>query len=49
MDDLTRRLVEKILSRPAARVVEGVERADPTLPTAEHLRSVFGLDEREGA
>jgi len=47
VEKLTRRLVKKILARPASRVVQGMERGDPSLPTPDHLRSVFGLDERE--
>lgn len=45
LDELTRRLVRRLLGRPAARVAEGARGADPRLPTAEHLRSLFGLDE----
>lgn len=45
VDEVTRRIVEKILRRPAARVRQGAEAADPGLPTPEHLRHVFGLDE----
>jgi glutamyl-tRNA reductase len=45
VESLTRRLVQKLLGRPASRVVQGAETADPNLPTAEHLKSVFGLDE----
>jgi glutamyl-tRNA reductase len=45
VDEMTRRLVKRILGRPAARVVEGAEREDPRLPTPEHLRSLFGLEE----
>jgi glutamyl-tRNA reductase len=47
VDALTRRLVQKILGRPASRVVEGATNEDPALPTAEHLKRVFGLDETE--
>jgi glutamyl-tRNA reductase len=46
VDALTRRLVQRLLGRPAARVVEGARGADPRLPTAEHLKSLFGLDDR---
>ncbi|HVG94951.1 MAG TPA: hypothetical protein VND21_10925, partial [Planctomycetota bacterium] len=31
--------------RPTARVRQGAEGENPTLPTADHLRNVFGLDE----
>jgi glutamyl-tRNA reductase len=48
VDDLTRRLVERLLVRPAARVRRGVEEGDPTAPTPDHLRNVFGLPD-EGA
>jgi glutamyl-tRNA reductase len=43
VEGVTRRLVQKLLGRPASRVVRGMEREDPTMPTPEHLRSVFGL------
>jgi glutamyl-tRNA reductase len=44
---LTRRIVDKILRRPTARVREGAEAENPALPTLDHLRNVFGLDEVE--
>jgi glutamyl-tRNA reductase len=47
VDDLTRRLVERLLVRPAARVRKGMEEGDPTAPTPDHLRNVFGLPEEE--
>jgi glutamyl-tRNA reductase len=47
VEKLTRRLVKKILARPASRVVQGMEKADPSLPTPDHLRSLFGLEEKE--
>lgn len=43
VDEVTRRLVERLLNRPAARVRRGVEEGDPALPTPDHLRNVFGL------
>jgi glutamyl-tRNA reductase len=43
VDEVTRRLVERLLTRPAARVRQGVEEGDPSLPTPDHLRSLFGL------
>jgi glutamyl-tRNA reductase len=45
VEEATRRLVERLLRRPAARVRQGVERGDPALPTPDHLRNVFGLGE----
>ena len=48
VEKLTRRLVKKILGRPTSRVVQGMESEDPAMPTPDHLRSVFGLDEEEG-
>jgi glutamyl-tRNA reductase len=49
VEKLTRRLVKKLLARPTARVVKGMEREDPSMPTPDHLRSVFGLGESEVA
>jgi glutamyl-tRNA reductase len=49
IDEATRRLVQKLLGRPASRVVEGMAKEDPTLPTPEHLRAVFGLDDDAGS
>ena len=49
VDEATRRLVERLLRRPAARVRQGVERQDPALPTPDHLKNVFGLDVTLGA
>ena len=46
-DELTRRLVQRLLGRAAARVVKGAGGEDPDLPTPEDLRSVFGLEEGE--
>ena len=47
VEKLTLRLVKKILARPASRVVQGMEKEDPSLPTPDHLRSLFGLEEKE--
>ena len=47
VDKLTRRLVKKILARPASRVVQGMEKEDPSMPTPDHLRSLFGLEEKK--
>lgn len=47
VDELTKRLVKKLLARPTARVVKGMEQEDPSMPTPDHLRSVFGLHETE--
>ena len=47
VDSLTRRLVKKILGRPASRVVKGMEQEDPSMPTPDHLRRLFGLDDSE--
>jgi glutamyl-tRNA reductase len=47
VEDITRRLVERLLRRPAARVRQGVEEGDPALPTPDHLRNVFGLFEED--
>ncbi|MCC7140056.1 MAG: glutamyl-tRNA reductase [Planctomycetes bacterium] len=47
VDTLTRRIVEKILRRPTARVRQGAEAQDPAMPTPDHLRAVFGLDEAD--
>lgn len=49
VEKLTRRLVKKILARPASRVVQGMEKEDPSLPTPGHLRSLFGLEEKESS
>lgn len=49
VERLTRRLVQRLLGRATARVVKGTSAGDPKLPTAEHLRSVFGLDEGESS
>lgn len=49
VEKMTRRLVKKILARPASRVVKGMEKEDPSLPTPDHLRSVFGLEEKESS
>jgi glutamyl-tRNA reductase len=45
VDALTRRLVAKLLGRPAARVAEGARAEDPSLPTPEALKHLFGLGE----
>ena len=45
VDAATRRLVDRLLRRPAARVRQGAEEEDPALPTPDHLRRVFGLSE----
>ncbi len=47
IETLTRRLVKRLMGRAAARVVKGHGAEDPNLPTADDLRSVFGLDEGE--
>ncbi len=47
VDKLTRRLVKRLLGRAAARVVKGHGEENPDLPTADDLRSVFGLEEGE--
>src|SRR5262249_29201092 len=50
VDEATRRLVERLLRRPSARVARGMERGDPALPTPDHLRNVFGLgDDRDSS
>ncbi len=49
VDEVTKRLVERLMRRPTARVRQGVEEEDPALPTPDHLRNLFGLfDERTG-
>lgn len=47
LERMSTRIVDRLLGRPAARVARGAAEADPSLPTAEHLRHVFGLDETE--
>ena len=47
VEKMTRRLVNKLLARPTSRVVRGMEKDDPSMPTPDHLRSVFGLGEKE--
>ena len=47
VEKLTKRLVRHLLGRAAARVVKGAGAQDPNLPSAEDLKSVFGLDEGE--
>jgi glutamyl-tRNA reductase len=49
VDALTRRLVKRLLGRPTARVAEGARAADPRLPTADHLKHLFGLDDRSAS
>ena len=44
---LSQRLIRRLLGRAAARVRRGAEERNPEMPTAEHLRHVFGLDEGE--
>jgi len=48
VDEMTRRIVDRILRRPTARVREGAELGDPAMPTSDHLRNVFGLLEEGG-
>lgn len=45
VDRMTRRIVDRILRRPTARVRQGVEGGDPALPTPDALRNLFGLDD----
>ncbi len=47
VEALTRRLVQRLLGRPAARVTQSARAADPRLPTADQLRQLFGLGEQE--
>lgn len=47
VDRITRRLVQRLLGRATARVVKGTGSKDGELPTAEDLRSLFGLEEGE--
>ncbi len=47
VEKMTNRLVNKLLARPTSRVVRGMEKEDPSMPTPDHLRSVFGLGEKE--
>ena len=47
VEELTKRIVDRILRPPTARVRKGVEHEDPTLPTPEALANVFGLDHVE--
>ena len=49
VDRLTRRLVQRLLGRATARVVKGTGSEDPELPTAQDLRSLFGLEEGESS
>ncbi len=48
LDHLTKRLVRRLLGRASARVARGAEQKDPDLPTPEHLRHLFGLDDDSG-
>jgi glutamyl-tRNA reductase len=52
VEEATKRLVERLMRRPAARaarVRQGVEQGDPALPTPDHLKILFGLgDEAPG-
>ncbi len=45
VEKLTKRLVQKLLARPTARVVQGMAKDDPDMPTPDHLRALFGLGE----
>lgn len=47
LEHLSRRIVKRLLGRAAERVVKGAQEQDPSFPTADHLRHVFGLEERE--
>lgn len=47
LDRVTKRLVNRLLGRAASRVARGAEDIEANLPTPEHLRHVFGLDENE--
>ncbi|MDJ0976709.1 MAG: glutamyl-tRNA reductase [Planctomycetota bacterium] len=47
LDRVTKRLVNRLLGRAASRVARGAEDNEANLPTPEHLRHVFGLDENE--
>lgn len=47
VEELSRRIVDRILRRPTARVRKGVEHEDPSLPTPEALENVFGLGDVE--
>lgn len=47
VEEVTKRLVERLLRRPTARVRQGVEKNDPALPTPDHLRNLFGLSPEE--
>ncbi len=49
VDRITRRLVQRLLGRATARVVKGTGSEDPDLPTAEDLKSLFGLEEGESS
>lgn len=45
VENVTRRIVDRILRRPTARVRQGAEEGNPALPTPANLRHLFGLDE----
>ncbi len=45
VENVTRRIVDRILRRPTARVRQGAEEGNPALPTPANLRNVFGLDD----
>jgi len=47
VERLTRRLVQRLLGRATARVVKGTSSENSDLPTAEDLKSLFGLEEGE--
>jgi glutamyl-tRNA reductase len=45
VERMSKRLVQRLLGRAAARVVKGAGAEDPHLPTPQHLLDVFGLDD----
>ncbi len=45
VENVTRRIVDRILRRPTARVRQGAEEGNPALPTPASLTHLFGLDE----
>ena len=49
VERITQRLVQRLLGRATARVVRGTGSEDPDLPTAEDLKSLFGLEEGESS
>jgi len=48
IEHLTKRLVRRLLGRASARVARGAQQEDPDLPTPEHLRHLFGLEDESG-